>query len=83
MSKVDKAMFNTQIAALDEVKSYLDAYREDQQEMFDELSEKVQEGKKGARITHIIDMLEQAADSIESAMDDIKDILSVEASQHG
>jgi hypothetical protein len=29
-------------------------------------------------MTHIIDMLEQAADSIESAMDDIKDILSSE-----
>jgi len=71
-------MFNTQVAALDEVKAYLDAYREDQQENFDELSDKMQESEKGARMTHIIDMLEQAADSIESAMDDIKDILSSE-----
>jgi len=78
MNKVDKAMFNTQVAALDEVKGYLDAYREDQQEMFDELSEKMQEGEKGERIIYITNMLEQAADSIESAMGDIKDILSGE-----
>lgn len=78
MNKVDKAMFNTQVAALDEVKSYLDAYREDQQESFDELSDKMQESEKGQRIMHITEMLEQASNSIESAMDDIKDILSGE-----
>jgi len=78
MNKVDKAMFNTQVAALDEVKGYLDAYREDQQEIFDELSDKMQESEKGARITHIIEMLEQASDSIESAMDNIDQIFSGE-----
>jgi len=78
MNKVDKAMFNTQVAALDEVKGYLDAYREDQQETFDELSDKMQESEKGARIAHIIEMLEQASDSIESAMDNIDQIFSGE-----
>ena len=78
MNKVDKAMFNTQVAALDEVKGYLDAYREDQQETFDELSDKMQESEKGARIAHIIEMLEQASDSIESAMHNIDQIFSGE-----
>jgi uncharacterized protein Yka (UPF0111/DUF47 family) len=78
MNKVDKAMFNTQVAALDEVKGYLDAYREDQQETFDALSDKMQESEKGARIAHRIEMLEQASDSIESAMDNIDQIFSGE-----
>jgi len=78
MNKQDKNMLNTQAASLDEVKTNLDNYRDEQQEIFDDLSEKMQESEKGARIAHMIDMLEQASDSIESAMDDINGILSGE-----
>ena len=78
MNKADKKMLDDQINTLDTVKSVLDEYRSEQQEIFDELSEKMQEGENGARIAHIIEMLEQASDSIDSIMDDINDILSGE-----
>ena len=78
MNKQDKNMLTTQVASLDEVKTNLDNYREEQQEIFDDLSEKEQESEKGARIAHRIEMLEQASDSIESAMDNIDQIFSGE-----
>ena len=75
MNKADKEMLDEQINALDAVKTVLDEYKNEQQDIYDELSEKSQEGDKGQALQAVLEQLETACDNIDYAIQEINNVL--------
>lgn len=73
MNKELTARVHKQIDALELVRTGLDEIKADLQSDFDDLSEKSQEGAKGEAITAEIDALDNAYDSVESAVESCKE----------
>ena len=75
MNKADKKMLNDQVDALDTVKTVLDEYRSEQQDVYNELSEKLHGSDKEQALLAVLEQLETACDNIDYAMQTITDVL--------
>ena len=59
---------------LDHAKTEIERIRDDSQEKYDDMSERVQEGEKGEELSGEIEALEEVMNSIEEAEDKLKEL---------
>ncbi len=72
MNKERRKTLNELHSTLEQVLSELTTVRDEEQEAFDAMSERAQEGEKGQAIHTCIDVLSTALDNIENAIAEIE-----------
>jgi hypothetical protein len=69
MNKTRQKQIDKAIAFLEEAKALLDTAQSEEQEFYDNMSEKAQEGEKGEKASEAANALQEAADYCEHAID--------------
>lgn len=74
MNKQDRKQVSGWVDTLDEIQRDIETMQEEQEERFDSLPEGIQESERGDAFQEAIETLENAADSIQEAIDYLNEI---------
>ena len=78
MKKAQKEELKKILTALIEYQEYIDTLADEEQDRFDQLSERSQESERGEALEEQISNLEYASDDLEDAIDMLKEVIGEE-----
>jgi t-SNARE complex subunit (syntaxin) len=78
LSKADRKAIEASIAAIENALEAVNEIFTEQQEKFDTMSEKAQDGPKGEALSTLLGYLEEATNGVESGISALYSVLDVE-----